>query len=97
MVAGLIRNRHALPPHVKDFVWDYDMTTDEILDVDWQERHCIGWLRQNLQDGEYLNLYVTGLTQALVSMINACHQLDVPLTLWHYDRSSRDYYKQVVR
>ena len=96
MVAGLIFNRHALPPHVKDYVWDYDFTSDEIVDIEWQEQYCIDWLNDNLKSGESLNLYVTGLTAALVSMINACHRSNVPLILWHYDRTSRDYYKQIV-
>ena len=96
MVAGLIRNRHALPPHVKNYVWDYDMTSDEIVDIDWQEQYALDWVKDNIKPGESLNLYVTGLTAALVSMINACHYLDVPLILWHYDREKKDYYKQVV-
>lgn len=43
-----------------------------------------------------LNIYVTGLTVALVTVINACHSQGVKLTLWHYDRDSNDYYKQDV-
>lgn len=43
-----------------------------------------------------LNLYVTGLTVATVAVINACHDLGVNLTLWHYDRSTNTYYAQEV-
>lgn len=96
MIAGLICNRHKLPPNVTDYVWDADMTSEEILDVAYQEQHCIDWLRQNIKPRDVLNLYVTGLTQALVAMINACHRMNVPLILWHYNRNLRTYYKQVV-
>ena len=43
-----------------------------------------------------LNLYVTGLTVALVSVINACRKLNIKLTLWHYDRDKGKYYPQSV-
>ena len=43
-----------------------------------------------------LNLYVTGLSVALVAVINVCHRERIMLTLWHYDRESGDYYPQSV-
>ena len=45
---------------------------------------------------EHINLYVTGLTVALVSIIKACMELHVSLTLYHYDRDSNSYYPQEV-
>lgn len=44
-----------------------------------------------------LTLYITGLSVALVAVINACHKYNVVLTLMHYDRSSGCYYPQKVR
>lgn len=46
---------------------------------------------------EELTLYVTGLTVALVAVINACRGFNVKLTLMHYDRESGTYYPQEVR
>lgn len=45
---------------------------------------------------EELDLYVTGLTVALVEVINFCHANGVSLTLWHFDRETGGYYPQVV-
>lgn len=43
-----------------------------------------------------LNLYVTGLTVALVEVINYCHARNIKLTLYHFDRESGEYYPQEV-
>lgn len=45
---------------------------------------------------EALDLYVTGLTVALVEVINFCHANGVSLTLWHFDRETGGYYPQEV-
>ena len=43
-----------------------------------------------------LMLYVTGLTVALVAVINACKELGITLTLMHYDRATEGYYPQDI-
>ena len=43
-----------------------------------------------------LRLYVTGLTVALVTVINYCVSNGVKLTLLHFDRESGGYYEQEV-
>lgn len=43
-----------------------------------------------------LDLYVTGLTVALISVLNACRQLGIVVTLYHYDRKEDNYYPQQV-
>jgi hypothetical protein len=43
-----------------------------------------------------LDLYVTGLTTALVAVLNACRLLGVDVTLWHFDRDAEAYYSQWV-
>ena len=47
-------------------------------------------------DIEYLELYVTGLTVALIASLNACKKLDIKVTLYHFDRDTGTYYKQNV-
>lgn len=44
-----------------------------------------------------LNLYVTGLTVALIAVLNATRELNIKVTLWHFDRESDEYYKQEVK
>lgn len=43
-----------------------------------------------------LNLYVTGLTVALVEVINFCSLYGIKLILHHYCKEKDDYYKQDV-
>jgi hypothetical protein len=49
-----------------------------------------------LADCQHLNLYVTGLSVALVEVINVCLVDNISLTLWHFDRETEDYYPQRV-
>lgn len=43
-----------------------------------------------------LVLYVTGLTVALVAVINACMRVGISITLMHFNRETGDYYPQDV-
>lgn len=43
-----------------------------------------------------LNVYVTGLTVALVEVINYCGINNIDLTLYHFNRDTNDYYAQEV-
>lgn len=43
-----------------------------------------------------LSLYVTGLTVALVTVINYCLAHKIELILLHFDRDSGNYYPQKV-
>lgn len=49
-----------------------------------------------LEGVQELNLYITGLTVALVTVINHCHQQGIRLTLWHFNRDTGDYFPQAV-
>lgn len=44
-----------------------------------------------------VEVYVTGLTPATTSVIDACLTLEINLTLWHYDREKNDYKAQFLR
>lgn len=43
-----------------------------------------------------LVLYVTGLSVALVSVINVCMRVGISLTLMHFNQATGDYYPQEV-
>lgn len=46
---------------------------------------------------EKLHLYVTGLTVALIAVLNVAKELNIKVTLWHFDRESDEYYEQEVK
>lgn len=49
---------------------------------------------EKLEGVTHLNLYVTGLSVALASVINCCIIKDISLDLYHYNRETNDYYHQ---
>lgn len=44
-----------------------------------------------------VNIYVTGLTIALISALNVCSDLGVKVTLYHWDYLKKDYFPQEIR
>lgn len=44
-----------------------------------------------------INIYVTGLTVALIAALNVCRDENLKVTLYHYDRESGEYFPQEVR
>ena len=44
----------------------------------------------------HINLYVTGLTVALIAALNVCRHEGLTVTLWHFDRETGSYFSQGV-
>ena len=44
-----------------------------------------------------LNLYVTGLTVALIAALNVCRENNIKVTLYHFDRETNTYFAQEVK
>lgn len=47
-------------------------------------------------EADELHIYVTGLTVALIASLNACKKLNKKVVLYHFDRTSGEYYPQEV-
>lgn len=45
---------------------------------------------------ESINIYVTGLTVALIAAINAAKEIGASVTLYHFDRETGNYFEQSV-
>lgn len=86
---GLCRGRHDIPG-ITSYIYPSQV---DPLDLAGQAATAAA----ALADVEALDLYVTGLTVALVTVINHCRQAGISLTLRHYDRDSGSYYPQPVR
>lgn len=85
----LCAGRH-FTPGVDGNVFDYAVNP---LDVEGLENEA----RFVLRGVTELDLYVTGLTVACVAVINACHERNIQLTLYHFDRDRGCYYPQAVK
>ena len=43
---------------------------------------------------KYVDIYVTGLTPALIAALNAARRLDVKVMLYHFDKTTGGYFSQ---
>ena len=91
--AGLCEGRHPLP--VDEYVYREissvsDLDTLDRVACDFIAAHSLG------HGAGELRLYVTGLTVALVAVINCCCRNGVNLTLLHFDRESGQFFPQPV-
>lgn len=84
---GLCKGRHELPTN--NYIFD---TIEDVKNLDGMREI----VHAKLKNIEELGVYVTGLTIALTTVINYCMINLVPLTLFHYDRDSGEYYEQVM-
>lgn len=53
-------------------------------------------IHMKLKDCGHLDLYVTGVTQLLVSVLNYCKLFNIEVTLFHYDIDTNRYRSQSV-
>ncbi len=68
--------------------------TTQIFDFDYHKK-VIHECLENFKDNK-LELYVTGLTPLLISVINYCRMFNIDIILYHYDTSIRTYVRQSV-
>lgn len=87
---ALCEGRHEMPDAVEGAIFGNSV---DPLDVDGLEKIA----SEKLAGVQHLRLYVTGLTVALVAVINVCHEKCIKLTLMHFDRGSGNYYQQMVK
>lgn len=86
----LINNRHThkdidkLPAIFEEVV--------DIFDYDLHKKI----IHTKLQNCKHIALYVTGLTQLLISVLNYCKLFNIEVTLFHYDTESNRYRSQSV-
>lgn len=85
----LCKGRHYIPQAVDDAIFPQIVNP---TDIDALQRT----VREKLQDVTHLRLYVTGLTVALIEVINYCSMFDIELTLYHYNKDTNSYYEQDV-
>ena len=88
---GLCKGRHDIG-EVEEYIFEKEVNP---LDIEGLNIICIEKLK-NIPINTELYLYVTGLTVALVTVINYCSKNHMGLTLFHYDKNNNSYYPQPV-
>ena len=96
---GLCEGRHNIPEVTDGYIFP-----SEVNPTDLRQLNNIAVDKlMDLYESKYvgnshfkLNLYVTGLTVALIEVLNVCKMYDIQVTLYHYDRETGTYYPQNV-
>ena len=86
----LCKGRHSTPA-------DKAIFSNEINPFDFvgMEKACKETLG-HIQPCDVVELYVTGLTPALVTVINYCLENGINLKLYHFNRDTNDYVSQWI-
>lgn len=87
---SLCEGRHEIPQAIDGSIFGAEV---DPLDLSGMEREAAEQLRGVFT----LNLYVTGLTVALVAVLNVCREQNIKVTLYHYNRETGNYYPQEVK
>ena len=88
----LCEGRHKIPEAVDGAIFKHAIDPSNI---DAMMVAC-DLLLSTCKNKVHLHVYVTGLSVALVSVINYCQQWGIPLTLHHWNPTIQDYYTQEV-
>ena len=87
----LCEGRHHNPEAIHGSI--YPNHIENVYDTDELERVA----KMKLFRCKELTLFVTGLTVALIAVLNVCREWDIDVTLMHYDIKTGGYYSQEVR
>lgn len=94
---GLCEGRHDIVVNnkrLKYFVFD---KIEDVCNPKKIEEQAIESLNKFVtKDVTNINLYVTGLTVALISALNACKKLGITPKLFHYDKKKNKYFSQNI-
>ena len=87
---GLCAGRHTIDD-IQGYIFE---EIKDVTDVGTLFNEAYAKLKE-LEDGK-LELYVTGLTVALIEVLNACRFLNIKVELYHFNRDTNTYFKQDV-
>lgn len=85
---GLIAGRHNLP--VDECI--FDNVIEDMFDFDSMDKI----VARKIHGLDGVNLYATGFTPALLSVVKYCHKYKISLAVYHYDKTSGEYILQEV-
>lgn len=89
---GLVKGRHEMGDLVSDFIFKGPI--DDPTDFGKMWLAADGFIGDLPMDVKEINLYVTGLTAALIEVIKVCRQYNIKLNLFHFDTKTNTYVKQ---
>lgn len=95
---GLVKGRHTLPSDCMGYIFDEINDPMDFETIELQACRFVTRFVERYPNESCLDIYVTGLTVALTSLIS---ELSIAgftmLRLWHYDKMTNDYKVQLVK
>lgn len=91
---GTCKGRHEMP--VEKFVFETIEDTTDIVALRETVWSFIGDNFYEILRAEQINIYVTGLTVALIEIVNQFKKMADNIVLMHYDVKTNTYYPQRV-
>lgn len=91
---GLCEGRHEIAG-VAEYI--FGNTISDPTDTKGLKKEALAFFVDNgVKSTESINIYVTGLTVALIAAINAAKEIGATVTLYHFDRETGNYFEQSV-
>ena len=90
---ALCAGRHEISQAIDGSIYS---TITDVTNIDALDEKAALALSPYYKGNGEVNVYVTGLTVALVSVLNVACSHGVNLTLWHYNSADGTYYPQEV-
>ena len=91
---GLVKGRHEIP-EVTNYIFKGTIENPSDFGSMWKVADdFIGDMDMSIKE---INLYVTGLTAALIEVLNVAKEYGIKVNLFHYNPLDGKYYKQEVK
>lgn len=90
---GLCAGRHKIDG-LYDYIFDGIEDVTDVNGIELEASDSIDYILNSVSQVTHINLFVTGLTVALVAAIKEIQRRGITLTLWHYNRDSGTYFSQ---
>ena len=94
MKVGLVKGRHKLPNDVTEYIFTRALTSEEMVDKNWL--YLTASTALSKWKPTEVEIYVTGLTSALIAVLNVCRVHRIKAVCVHYDRQTGGWWRQEV-
>ena len=94
MKIGLIKGRHEIPEVEERYIFIEELNPTDVKETEGKAYSVLSAIKRAGE--QHIELYVTGLTMAVISVINAARRHGMRITLYHYDRETGKYFPQKV-
>ena len=91
MKLGLIKGRHEIPQVEGRYIFIEDLNPTDVKEAEGKAYSVLAGIK-----AVYPDKHVTGLTMALIAVLNAAKRHGMSVTLYHFDRKTGEYFPQEV-